>query len=167
MSFNQRGTPEERKAYWRDYNKRRSDYRADYRAKNKDRIRAQQQTPEARAKQKERNKKLRMKDPQRLRALTKDWIKRNPEKLACLQARRYALRKGAQGSHTLVEWKTLCSQHNGCCAYCGRERELTRDHVIPLSQGGSDYISNILPACASCNAKKGNRMTVEELRAAL
>lgn len=34
---------------------------------------------------------------------------------------------------------------------------LTRDHVIPLSAGGSNDISNIVPACLRCNQTKGGR----------
>ncbi len=50
------------------------------------------------------------------------------------------------------------------CLYCGkthRTKELTRDHVIPLSRGGIDCWSNVVTACRRCNARKGNR-TPEE-----
>ena len=46
------------------------------------------------------------------------------------------------------------------CMYCGREHpeyDLTRDHVIPLSKGGSDRWSNVVAACRQCNTRKGNR----------
>jgi 5-methylcytosine-specific restriction endonuclease McrA len=50
------------------------------------------------------------------------------------------------------------------CMYCGngfRDSQLTRDHVIPLSRGGTDTWSNVVAACKTCNARKGNR-TPEE-----
>lgn len=35
--------------------------------------------------------------------------------------------------------------------------ELTEDHRIPLSRGGTDWIANIVPCCLSCNCSKGNK----------
>jgi hypothetical protein len=46
------------------------------------------------------------------------------------------------------------------CAYCGhrlRERELSRDHIVPLSRGGEDRWMNVVTACRSCNSRKDNR----------
>lgn len=45
----------------------------------------------------------------------------------------------------------------GICYYCGRRvppEELTMDHRIPLSQGGTSSRENIVPACKECNTKK-------------
>jgi 5-methylcytosine-specific restriction endonuclease McrA len=45
----------------------------------------------------------------------------------------------------------------GICYYCGRRvpaSELTMDHKIPLSRGGTSDKSNIVPACKECNNKK-------------
>ncbi|MBI5751838.1 MAG: HNH endonuclease [Hydrogenophilales bacterium] len=46
------------------------------------------------------------------------------------------------------------------CAYCGvqyRERELSRDHVIPVARGGRDTWMNLVTACRACNVRKANR----------
>lgn len=86
------------------------------------------------------------------------WKKKNPEKMAHLKARRYARERGAKGSHTLEEWESLCDKYDNKCAACGSGEKLTKDHVIPLSKGGSDYIQNIQPLCRSCNSKKWNHI---------
>ncbi|MEU5149753.1 HNH endonuclease [Streptomyces yangpuensis] len=46
------------------------------------------------------------------------------------------------------------------CAYCPA-LATHLDHVIPLSKGGTDTESNIVPACQHCNLSKGAK-TLEE-----
>lgn len=66
---------------------------------------------------------------------------------------------GAPGSHSNEEWLAVLADYNNCCAYCGTDkRPMTKDHVMPISKGGSDYIQNIVPACKPCNSKKGARI---------
>ncbi|MDP2808891.1 MAG: HNH endonuclease [Rhodocyclaceae bacterium] len=46
------------------------------------------------------------------------------------------------------------------CAYCGEQLptlRLTRDHVVPVSQGGRDTWMNVVTACRSCNQAKSGR----------
>ena len=71
-----------------------------------------------------------------------------------IKARRYAREKGAAGSHTLKEWQKLKQLWNYYCAICGLRKPLTKDHIIPLSKNGTDFIENIQPLCGSCNSKK-------------
>jgi 5-methylcytosine-specific restriction endonuclease McrA len=81
----------------------------------------------------------------------------NPEKIRSLATRMKARRRGAKGSHTLDEWNAILKSHNNQCAICGiskKTRPLTRDHIIPISKGGSDFAFNIQPLCLSCNCKK-------------
>jgi 5-methylcytosine-specific restriction endonuclease McrA len=54
------------------------------------------------------------------------------------------------------------------CQYCHRSqlelrpREcLTRDHLVPLSRGGTNDWTNVVTACSSCNTRKGNRLPEE------
>jgi len=84
----------------------------------------------------------------------KRWKKKNSERWAHLKARRYAREKGAVGSHTLEEWKELKEKFNNKCAKCKEEKLLTKDHIIPLSKKGTDYIDNIQPLCRNCNSRK-------------
>ncbi len=43
------------------------------------------------------------------------------------------------------------------CQYCGSERHLTVDHVVPRSRGGTDSWDNLVTSCAPCNRKKADR----------
>lgn len=52
----------------------------------------------------------------------------------------------------------------GQCHYCRRRlppRELTMDHVVPISRGGRSVKSNVVPCCAECNAGKQSLVPVE------
>lgn len=47
------------------------------------------------------------------------------------------------------------------CIYCGREDELTIEHMIPLSRGGSDHPDNAVMICSGCNSAKGDKRLYE------
>ena len=77
--------------------------------------------------------------------------------------REYAARRSerkarakAQGTHTDIEWKALVAVCEFACQRCGERTYLTRDHIVPLYQGGCDCIANIQPLCFRCNAGKGS-----------
>jgi len=56
--------------------------------------------------------------------------------------------------------KTLFKRDGSLCLYCGGHfltRDLTRDHVRPVSQGGSDKWRNVVTACRRCNNHKGGK----------
>lgn len=62
------------------------------------------------------------------------------------------------GSHTPAEWAELKRLAKDRCAKCRKKRLLTVDHIIPLSKGGSDRITNIQPLCRPCNRRKWDRV---------
>lgn len=56
--------------------------------------------------------------------------------------------------YTHLELVSRWEQFNNCCVYCGAIAT-SIDHVIPLSKGGADVLSNLLPSCHPCNLSKG------------
>jgi 5-methylcytosine-specific restriction endonuclease McrA len=54
----------------------------------------------------------------------------------------------------------LFKRDSHVCLYCGetfRHRDLSRDHVTPVIQGGQDTWSNVVTACRRCNNHKAGR----------
>ena len=87
-----------------------------------------------------------------------------PEGRATMQransARRSRL-KEVINTLTAEEWQAILEAHDFRCAYCGRSlldlfTPPTRDHVIPISKGGDNTKENVVPACKSCNSRKGD-----------
>ncbi|NOZ54987.1 MAG: HNH endonuclease [Gammaproteobacteria bacterium] len=60
--------------------------------------------------------------------------------------------------------RALFRRDGHVCLYCGeqfRHANLTRDHIIPMSRGGTDNWENVVTACFRCNNQKGSK-TPEE-----
>lgn len=71
------------------------------------------------------------------------------------KARRRARERGAAGTYTWVEVTRIWVSINRCCAYCDQPTtDYEPDHVVPLSKGGSNSITNVVPSCQRCNGDK-------------
>jgi 5-methylcytosine-specific restriction endonuclease McrA len=72
----------------------------------------------------------------------------------------------AEGNHTREEIKALHEKQNGRCVYCYRRlgEEYHADHIVPLSRGGSNWISNIQLTCGPCNNRKRATDPIEYAR---
>lgn len=51
---------------------------------------------------------------------------------------------------------------NYTCQYCGTHSgDLTIDHIVPRSRGGSHSWENLVSACRSCNHRKGGKLLTD------
>ena len=60
--------------------------------------------------------------------------------------------------------KELFRRDRHMCGYCGvlqSEGKLTRDHIVPRSQGGKDTWMNVVTCCSKCNQKKDDKSLQE------
>ncbi|MDR7086185.1 5-methylcytosine-specific restriction endonuclease McrA [Aeromicrobium panaciterrae] len=67
-------------------------------------------------------------------------------------------RRMAKVDHDLTDdqWTSLQLAWGGC-AYCGADAvPLQKDCMLPISRGGRYTLTNVVPACGSCNASKCN-----------
>lgn len=84
---------------------------------------------------------------------------KRPPSRSVLRSREYRARGGGR-------LRDLPFATGATCAYCGVRLDIvnrrapngaTWDHVLPLSQGGTNDLSNIVPACFRCNCGKSGR----------
>ena len=61
------------------------------------------------------------------------------------------------GHFTEREWYAVVTAQQHCCAYCKQKTfKLHKDHVVPRSLGGTNFIWNIQALCGPCNLRKSN-----------
>jgi 5-methylcytosine-specific restriction enzyme A len=59
-------------------------------------------------------------------------------------------------------WKRQVAK--GLCHYCGSRfspKELTMDHIVPISKGGKTTKGNVVPCCKTCNTEKKSKLLME------
>lgn len=114
-------------------------------AENRDRIRRQKRSWH------ERNK-------DRANAKHREWRRVNPEKVSAQKATRLARIRNAPIIES-VSLDVIYKRDKAICQIClkpCRRTEASRDHVIPVSQGGEHSYRNIVLAHRLCNGRKSN-----------
>lgn len=115
---------------------------------------------------KERGKKAnavyraRPESQEKARRKTIEWRKANPELARHQAAVRNARIRNAEGFHTFDQWLILLTFFD-CCPGCKQVKQLTCDHIIPLSKGGTNYIDNLQPLCLKCNVSKNAHQIID------
>lgn len=74
-------------------------------------------------------------------------------------------RSRAHARMGMTRLQYLCMIFGQKCFYCDEDFELvqlTRDHVVPRCEGGSEDLANQVPACQACNQRKGRRMPTDD-----
>lgn len=86
------------------------------------------------------------------------WVRDNRDARNAMMQKRRARKLGVDATLTSQEWEEILTSYHRSCAYCQTDSEtMTMDHVVPLSKGGAHTKENVVPACRSCNSKKGAR----------
>lgn len=161
-----------------DYERNRDKYIARAR---KNELAFRERDPEAyRARKRDVAHRRYWRDPDLARAIDKEHRNRNrdavnayaraqyrknpePQKAAARKRSRFAFHKRKArilqngGELTAAQWRGVCARYNHKCLRCGLRKPLTIDHVLPLSMGGNNDVSNVQPLCLDCNLQKGAR----------
>lgn len=108
-------------------------------------------------------------DPEHLRERRRNLVINSEKVKDCLRRGKMKRERNLIVEHHFTEWIDLLKKHDNMCFYCGVKmtktpgiKQRTRDHIVPICKGGSDKIENIVPACRSCNSKKG-KLTLDEV----
>lgn len=144
---------ERKREYHREYDKKRAEKRKKYREENKERIREnarQKRLAESEEEAKERRSKKR------------EYFRNHPDIERGYVQNRRARKKNAEGKIGKDDIKILTEAQGGKCLMCGKKTKLTLDHIVPLSKGGRNDITNFQMLCHSCNSKK--HTTIKDLR---
>jgi hypothetical protein len=62
----------------------------------------------------------------------------------------------------ILSRENIFKRDNNTCTYCGINKNLTVDHIIPKSKGGKNVWENLITSCFVCNSKKGDK-TLEQV----
>lgn len=131
------------------YNNKAKERHAKYREENREEIR-------------KKNKIHRSNNIQKRREDNKKWRSQSKDKIKAIRIRRRKNLLKANGTLDKEKIKERFKYYENKCYYCKQSsNNLQMDHRIPLSRGGSNWPSNIVPSCLKCNSTKGSKTEKE------
>lgn len=91
------------------------------------------------------------------------WLVRSPSVVMEVPAQIRLTITGHEGVWKVppVNRREVLRRDHHTCQYCGTNKRLTIDHVLPRSRGGMHTWDNVVIACERCNAIKGNKTPLE------
>jgi 5-methylcytosine-specific restriction endonuclease McrA len=92
----------------------------------------------------------------------KKWRKANPHKILANFHKRKAIKMLVTFEDCAEKIKLLKTAK--FCCYCKgilNKKNLTIDHIIPLSRGGYHISNNLVACCRTCNCSKGIKLLKE------
>jgi 5-methylcytosine-specific restriction endonuclease McrA len=153
--------------------------------RHKDRLNEMRRDPEYQAYANELRRDRRLRNPEAIRAVERQYRQNNREKVSEWHQAWYE----AHGREWYRAWRDAnpakVRDHNARrrsavhvaadsevqawiavllrdpCAYCGCHGSMEVDHIVPLSCGGQHDSGNLTAACATCNRRKYNKRLLQ------
>ena len=64
------------------------------------------------------------------------------------------------------EFRRIAKMHGVSCVYCFSPMAvMTADHYVPVSRGGANDLTNLVPSCRECQQRKADKLPEEALTA--
>lgn len=106
------------------------------------------------------------KNLEKSRAIKREWYQRNKDSLKPLWNLRDKRKRQAVGDFFPEDVDRIYLAQHGRCAVCNLKLNKTfhRDHIVPISRGGTNYPSNIQLLCPPCNMSKGAKDPIDFMR---
>jgi hypothetical protein len=89
------------------------------------------------------------------------YLKDNPDVVQRNNAIRAKRARSTKGTFSREQWQARLDYFGHKCVYCGCGGKMTLDHKIPICKGGTNWPSNFVPACKSCNSSKNAKGFLE------
>jgi HNH endonuclease len=134
--------------------------------KNKEKIKENKKKYYDKEKKSQKNKEYYQNNKEKRLLKIKEWHRKNSSKNVIYSNNRRTREMQSEGSYALEEWLQVKTSQGYKCIDCGQlediqnnpKSKLTIGHAIPLFRGGTNYISNIIAQCGSCNSKQGTKI---------
>jgi hypothetical protein len=105
------------------------------------------------------SKVWRQENAEKIKAVKKAWLAANKLRTRVYVENRRVRKLANGGSHTAEQIEALYIRQRERCAGCNKSirKYYEIDHIIPITRGGSNNISNIQLLCLPCNRTKHNK----------
>lgn len=161
--------PEKQREYQRKYAAEHRDEERErarkWYAEHRDKAieRARKYNAEHRDERNERARKWYAEHPDKVLESQRKWNAEHPEIVKARQKVRNMRRRDKSGAPRSKAIVDLYKRSKGKCYYCGVDvgQNYHIDHVIPLTRGGTNDLSNLVIACPSCNLRKHDKLPHE------
>jgi len=91
-----------------------------------------------------------------------EYRSKNKEKTRCWSNKCHAKRKSVLDNVlcdlTTDQWIGCLTFFDNKCVYCGEDKRITQDHVMPITKNGEHTKTNVVPACFRCNCSKNDSL---------
>lgn len=127
----------------------------DWRRKNPDKVREQQKRSSKNRSSSGYYKKYYSENKETINSRRNQWLKETEKSTEYNHKRRSLIKETV----TKGDWSLVLEVYGSKCLYPDCiETSITIDHVVPLSRGGRNHISNLQPLCLSHNCSKQSKI---------